>query len=331
MDNPSKHKKTEESDNMVTRKVIITVGILVVVIATAVLAVWWISLPSEVSGAVVDDLGRNIVIEEPPTRIVSMAPSVTEILFALDLGDKIVAVTDACDYPPEALEIEKIREPFGDFQIEKIVGLSPDLVIMDRYLDLSPPGFWLSKLDEVGLRVIVLYAKDLEDVLDNIKLVGQATWSQDKATELVSALENRINAVMEKVANISEEEKPRVFSTGWYDGESDPWTSGYGTFADDTVKLAGGINVAGIKSGYFQMDLEAVIWADPQIIFVIEDYKWPTPTYNSILNDERFQSTEALKNNEIHKIDANVMSRPAPRLVDGLEETAKILHPDLFQ
>ncbi len=316
---------------MVTRKAMIMVGVLVIVLTAAGLAVWWITLPSEVSGEVVDDLGRNITFEDPPTRIVSMAPSVTEILFALDLGDKVVGVTDACDYPPEALEIEKIREPFGDFQIEKIVGLSPDLVIMDRYLDLSPPGFWLSKLEEVGLKVMVLYAKDLEDVCSNIKLVGQATWSQNKAIVLIGALESRINAVMAKAENITDENKPRVFSTGWYDGESDPWTSGYGTFADDIVKLAGGINIAGIKSGFFQIDIEAVVWADPQIIIVIEDYTWPTPTYDSLMNDERFRSTEALQNNEVHKIDANLLSRPTPRLVDGLEETARLLHPDLYR
>lgn len=316
---------------MITRKVALVIGILAVVIAAAGLTAWRISSPTATSGAVVDDLGRNIVVEKSPNRIVSMAPSVTEILFALEVGDKVVGVTDACDYPPEALQIEKIREPYGDFQIEKIIELNPDLVVMDRYFDLNPPGFWLSKLEEVGLTVVVLYAKSLEDVLNNIKIVGRATWSQDRATELVNALESRINAVMERVENLSEEEKPRVFSTGWYDGESDPWTSGYGTFADDLIKRAGGINIAEIKSGFFQIDLEAVVWADPQVILVIEDYKWPTPTYDSLMNDERLQGTQALKNNQVHKIDANLVSRPGPRLVDGLEETAKILHPELFQ
>lgn len=316
---------------MATRKAGIAAILLTIIATAAALTIWWTTLPPEDSGTLIDDLGRNIVVKKTPTRIVSMAPSVTEILFALGLGDKIVGVTDACDYPPEASEIEKIREPFGDFQIEKLVELNPDLVIMDRYFDLSPPGLWLSKLNDVGLKVVVLYAKDLEDVLHNIKLVGQATWTQDEATQLVTALENRMNTVIKKLENITQEEKSRVFSSGWYDGESDPWTSGYGTFADDIVKLAGGINIAEIKGGFFQMDLEAVIWADPQIILVIEDYKWPTPTYSSVLNDERFQSTEALQNNEIYEIDANLMSRPGPRLIDGLEETARILHPQLFQ
>jgi iron complex transport system substrate-binding protein len=314
---------------MVSRNAVITLGVVVAVITIAAAAYWYTSLSPEAPGEIVDDLGRNILVEERPKRIVSMAPSVTEMLFALDLGDKIVGVTDACDYPLEALEIEKIAH-FQDFDVERIVELNPDLVIMDRYFDLTPPGFWLSKLEEVGVTVVVLYAKDLEDVIDDIELVGHATGSQRKATDLVNALEERINAVIEKVANITEEAKPRVFSIDWYDGESDPWTSGIGTFADDIVKLAGGINIAGVKSGFFQMDLEAIIWANPQIVLVIEDYNWPTPTYESIVSDQRLQSIEALQNNAIDEIDANLVSRPGPRLVDGLEETAKMLHPELF-
>lgn len=280
---------------------------------------------------VVDDLSREVVIYTPPERIVSMAPSVTEILFAVGVGDRVVGVTDACDYPSKALEIEKIRESYGDFNVEKIVELEPDLVVMDRYLDLYPPGFWLSKLEEVGLKVVVLYAKSFEDVFHDIKLVGNATLSQENATELVASLEQRVKAVTDKVKNLTEGEMPRVFATGFYDGESDPWTSGYGTFGDAIIKKAGGINVAGVKGGYFQMDIEAILWANPEIIIVIEDYTWPTQTYDALLSDDRLSITDAIKSNAVYKIDANLMSRPGPRLVDGLEETAIILHPELFQ
>jgi len=319
---------------MVKHKRLLAIGTLaIVVVALACFAVWWASRPSVSPVAVVDDLGRNVIIEAPPKRIVSMAPSATEMLFALGVGDRVVGVTDACDYPPEALKIEKIREPFGDFQIEKIVELSPDLVVMDRYFDLGgiyPPGFWLSKLEESGLTTVVLYAKDLNDVLEDIKLVGQVTWSQENATKLISTLEQRANEITNRVKGLSEEEKPRVFCTGWYDGETDPWTSGYGTFADDIIKKAGGINVAGIKAGFIQMNLEAVVWADPQIIIVLEDYRWPTPTYEAIMSDERLKNTEALKKGAVYKIDANLLSRPGPRLIDGLEEVVKVLHPELF-
>jgi len=279
---------------------------------------------------VVDDLGREVVIDKPPKRIVSMAPSVTEILFAVGVGDKVVGVTDACDYPPEASGIEKIRESYGDFNVEKIVELEPDLVVMDRYLDLYPPGFWLSKLEEIELKVVVLYAKNFEDVFHDIKLVGNATITQENATNLVTSLEQRVKTVTNKVKNLTEEEMPRLFATGYYDGESDPWTSGYGTFGDAIIKKAGGINIAGIKGGYFQMDLEAIIWANPEIVIVIEDYTWPTPTYDALLSDYRLSTIDAIKNGAVYKIDANLMSRPGPRLVDGLEETAEILHPERF-
>jgi len=317
------------------KKVLIAAIFAAIVLAATAFAIWWTPPSSTTSTTyftVVDYLEREVLIEEPPKRIVSMAPSVTEILFALGVGDKVVGVTEACNYPPEAKEIEKIREAFGDYNVEKIVELDPDLVVIDRYLDLgASPGSWLSKLEEVGLVVVVVYPKTLEDVFSNIELVGQATWAQENATNLVSTLEQRVQAVMDKVENVSEDEKPRVFSSGWYDGVTDPWTAGKGTFADDIIRIAGGINVAGIKSGFFQMSLEALVWSDPEIIIVVEDYTWSTPTYDSLMRDDRLQDMTAMRNGAVYEIDADLLSRAGPRLVDGLEETAKVLYPELFQ
>ncbi len=302
----------------------------IIIVTSAIFSVWWISRPPATPASVLDDIERSVATGEPPKRIVSMAPSATEILFALGVGDKVVGVTDACDYPPEALKIEKIRQPFGDFQIEKIVGLKPDLVVMDRYLDLYPPGKWLSKLEEAKLKAVVLYAKNFDDLLGDISLMGQVTWAQDNATKLVSTLKQKIEAVTGKMKDLSEDNKTRVFCTNWYDEKSDPWTFGYGTFADDVIKMAWGLNVAGIKSGNFQMTLEALVWSDPQVIVDLEDLRWPTPTYDSLLAESRLKGTEAIKNNAIHKMDASLLSRPGPRLVDGLEQMAKLLHPELF-
>jgi iron complex transport system substrate-binding protein len=322
------------------KKVLIAAIFTGIILAAAAFSIWWIttSFPTHVTKeettyfTVVDYLGREVPIEEPPNRIVSMAPSVTEILFALGVGDKVVGVTEACNYPAEAQEIEKIREAFGDYNVEKIVELEPDLVVMDRYLDLgASPGSWLSKLEEVGLTVVVVYPKTLDDVFSYIEMIGQATMAQENATNLVSSLEQRVNAVKVKVENVSEDEKPRVFSSGWYDGVTDPWTAGYGTFADDVIRIAGGINVAGIKSGFFQMSLEALVWSDPEIIIVVEDYVWRTPTYDSLMHDDRLQDITAMKNGAIYEIDADLLSRAGPRLVEGLEETAKVLYPELFQ
>ncbi len=314
------------------KKLLVAAIFAVVILVAAAFSIWWTNLSSTTNGTVVDDLGRKIAIEEPPIRIVSMAPSVTEILCALGVGDSVVGVTGACDYPSEVEKIETIGDALSGYDVEKIVELNPDLVIMDRYLDLGPsPGSWLSKLEEAGVLVVVVYPKTLDDVFSNIKLIGQATWRLQNATDLVSTLEQRVNAVKEKVEDLSEDEKPRVFSTGWYDGETDPWTSGFGTFADDVIRIAGGINVAGIKNGFFQMNLEALVWSDPEIIIVVEDYTWPTPTYDSLMHDERLQDITAMKNGAVYEVDANLLSRAGPRLVDGLEETANILHPELLQ
>jgi iron complex transport system substrate-binding protein len=280
--------------------------------------------------SVVDDIGRSVDIEEKPEKLVSMAPSVTEILFALGSGDKVVGVTDSCNYPPEALNISKIREPFGDFSVEKIVELEPDLVVMDRFLDLYPPGKWLSRVEEAGLNVLVLYAQNFDGVFRNIMILGKAIGAENEASILVGQLQDKLDEISEITRDIKLEEMPHVFVTGWYDGETDPWTSGYGTFANDIISLAGGINIAESRGGFFQIGLEELVGSNPEIIIILEDYQWPTPTYEAIINDERLNGVEAIKESMVYRMDANLFSRPGPRLVDGVEELAGVLHPKAF-
>ena len=303
---------------------------IIAIILSALFTVGPLSTKPAYSVSIVDDLGRVVDLRSRPERIVSMAPSVTEILFALGVGDRVVGVTDACDYPPEALNITKIREPFGDFQLEKIVDLKPDLVVMDRYLDLYPPGRWLSKLEDVGTDVVVLYAQNFDDVFRDLMIVGKTIGREKEAKVLVDSLKSRLAEISSKTSLLAPDQMPRVFVTGWYDGESDPWTSGYGTFADDIIKMAGGRNVAQKTGGFSQISLEELIGSDPEIIIVLEDYRWPTPTYEALLNEERLGATTAVKEGKIYKVDANLLSRPGPRLVDGLEEFARILYPELF-
>lgn len=309
---------------------IATTAIIIILAAYVFLLYLPQGVEAKFSASVVDDIGRSIDLEVEPERVVSMAPSVTEIIFALGAGDKIVGVTDACDYPPEALEIPKIREPFGDFSIEKMVELEPDLVIMDRFLDLYPPGKWLSRVEEAGLNVIVLYAQNLDGVFRDIMIVGKAVGAENEASTLVDQIQDRLNEISEMTNELNFEEMPHVFVTGWYDGETDPWTSGYGTFANDIISLAGGINIAEARGGFFQMGLEELVESNPEMIIILEDYLWPTPTYEAIMNDERLSGVTAIREGRVHKVDANLFSRPGPRLVDGIEELARILHPEAF-
>jgi iron complex transport system substrate-binding protein len=309
---------------------IATTAIIIILAAYVFLLYLPQGAEAKFSVSVVDDIGRSIDLEVKPERVVSMAPSVTEIIFALGAGDKIVGVTDACDYPPEALEITKIREPFGDFSIEKMVELEPDLVIMDRFLDLYPPGKWLSRVEEAGLNVIVLYAQNLDGVFRNIMIVGKAVGAENEASTLVDQLQDRLDEISEITKDLNSEEMPHVFVTGWYDGETDPWTSGYGTFANDIISLAGGINIAEARGGFFQIGLEELVGSNPERIIILEDHLWPTPTYDAIMNDDRLRGVTAISEGRVYKVDANLFSRPGPRLVDGIEELARILHPETF-
>jgi len=333
---------------------IFALGILpIIIIAIAVFSFWWASYSSVSPVApvlVVDDIGRNVIVEAPPKRIVSMTPSVTEILFALGLGDRVVGVTYGCDYPPEALRIEKISEmrpsmgsapgpapsdqPFGPFYIDKIAKLRPDLVIMERSYD-NWQLYWYSQVKATGLNVLMLWAKSFEDVLRDITLVGKVTWSQENATKLVNSLEERVNAVSEKVGRLSDADKPRVFATGYYDGKNKPWTFGPGYhkpihFVDEIIRKAGGFNIMGDRESFFEVDLETVIQDDPQVILALDDPRYSVPTYESMMNDKRLVVTEALQNNAVYKLDMRPMVRPGPRLADSIELVAKLLYPELF-
>jgi len=311
--------------------------------------------------SVVDDIGKTVILQDPPKRIVSMTPSVTEILFALGLGDMVVGVPYGCDFPPdvERLKIEVISEmrpgmgsspgpapssqPFGPFYIDKMVGLRPDLVIMERSYD-DWQLYWYTKVKNAGLNVLVLWAKSFEDVLGDITLVGKVTCAQENATRLVNALEQRVNAVKEKVAGLSEDKRVRVFATAYYDGTHDPWTFSPGyhkpvNFVDEIIQRAGGINIMkdyvrtnaqGERENFFDIDLETVLRADPQVILAIDDPRYPAPTYESIMNNKDLVVTEALQNNAVYKLDMRPMVRPGPRLADSIEQVAKFLYPELF-
>jgi len=327
--------------------------ILAVIIASSVSSFWWgnYSQSSPIARvSVVDDIGKTVVLEGPQKRIVSMAPGVTEMLFALGLGDRVVGDTYGCDYPPEAMNIEKISarrnatmgsgpgpapsdQPFGPFYIDKIVQLRPDLVIMDRSYDTWQLD-WYSKVKNGGLNVLVLWPKNLEDVLRDITLVGEVTSSQENATRLVSSLRQRVNVVEEKVGNLSDTDRPRVFATVYYDGKSF-WTFGPGyhkpeEFVDEIIKMAGGINIVGNQEGLFEVDVNTVIRDDPQIILVLDDPRYSVPAYETIMNDKKLSVTEALQNNAVHYLDERPWVRAGPRLVDSIELVARLFYPELF-
>ena len=270
---------------------------------------------------ITDDLGKQVTIEEAPQRIISLSPSNTEILFALGLGDRVVGVTNVCNYPPEAKEKEKIGG-YSNPSLEKIINLKPDLILAT----FGNPGKLIDQLKKFDLPVVGLNPKTIEEIFGSIELVGKITDKEEKALELVENLRGRTEKVLAKTEKLTREQRPRVLYVVWY---KPLWTAGSGTFIDELIQKAGGVNIAGDLSGGPKMSLEAVIEKNPEIIIVGEGH--PGGLIETVKAESTLSETDAFKNNKIFTIDADIVSRTGPRIIDALEEMAKIIHPELFK
>lgn len=272
-----------------------------------------------------DGLGREITLDGPAERVVSLAPSNTEILFAIGAGSQVVGRDEFSDYPAEAASLESVGGSFGEYSVESIVALEPDLVLA---AEINTPEL-VKQLEDLGL--IVYYLKNpvtLEEMYTNLEIVGQLT-GHDVA-DLVDSLEARVAAVDEKVAQA--DARPTVFYEIDASDATKPYTYGPGTFGDLLIQRAGGVNLAtlaGIADPYPQVSLEQIVATNPTVI-VLGDSMWGV-TPESVIARAGWESIDAVENNQIFPFDDNLVSRPGPRLVDGLEQLAKLLHPDLFE
>ena len=272
-------------------------------------------------GAVVDDLGRSVNIEKIPQRIVSLAPSNTEILFALGLGEKVVGVTEHCNYPPEALDKEKVGG-FSTPDIEKIIALQPDLILAaDIHKEEVIPA-----LEEKGFTVFTLAPRNLDGILQDIRVVGQITGNGKEAFELVTQMESRIKTITDITRDL--EERPRVFYITWHDPL---WSVGSGTHHQELIEKAGGVNIFQDITGYKTVNLETVIARDPEVIIACTGHgEAESRPFEWAMEETRLGVTEARKNNRIYQIDANLVSRAGPRIVEALEQLACFIHPEIF-
>ena len=270
-----------------------------------------------------DSLGREITLEGTPQRIVSLAPSNTEILFAIGAGDQVVGRDEFSDYPPESASVETIGGSFGEYNMEAIVALKPDLVLA---AEINPPEL-VQQLEDLGLTVYYLgNPTTLEEMYTNLETVGDLTGHD--VTELVNSLKARVAAVDEKIAPLSS--RIPVFYEIDATDTTKPWTYGPGTFGDLLIDRAGGYNVGSIASDpYPQLSLEQVVAANPSVI-IMGDSMWGV-TAEAIQARPGWETIPAVLSSSIYPFDDNLVSRPGPRLVDGLEQLAKLLHPELFE
>jgi len=264
---------------------------------------------------VFDDLGRLVAINGTPQRIISLAPSNTEILFALGLGDKVVGVTSWCDYPPEALDKEQVGE-YDTPDIEKIVALTPDLILVGYGTSMDV----INTMDGLGLTVFGIKTTDLDDLLNDIRTVGEVTDKEVEAQALTSEIEGRIQTVTDQTEEL--EQRPKVFYL--FDTYGGLWTVGQGTFIHELIEKAGGVNICQNITGYSTISIEDVIARNPEIIIAGE---W---AYDWAINATELAATNASQTGRIFTCDDDLVQRPGPRLVDGLEWFAYFIHPEIF-
>jgi cobalamin transport system substrate-binding protein len=272
-----------------------------------------------------DDANRQVTINGVPQRIVSLAPSTTEIAFAVGAGDRVVAVDQFSDYPDAAKSLPKVTQGFN-YNYEQIVALKPDLVLA---AGITAPDV-VKKLEDLKLTVFVVGAPvtTFDNVKNDIQLEGQALGASDQAKQVTAAMDQKIADVKAKVAQAKT--TPRVY---WELDSTDPtkpYAPGPGSFINDLIQIAGGVSVtANAKEAYAQFSAEEIINANPDII-ILSDASYGT-TVDSVKARPGWNVIDAVKNNKVYPIDDNLVSRPGPRLADGLEAAAKLIHPEVFQ
>ena len=266
-----------------------------------------------------DDAGRRVYLAKPARRVVSLAPSVTEILFAVGLDAEVVGVTTFCDYPAKAKSKPKVGSSVPN--LEAILGLKPDLIVGNK--DFVRPDV-LAKLEQLKIPVFLLFPRTVEEILGHIGTVGRLVGRDREARAVVQGLRDRLSEVRSRMASA----KPvRVF----YVVNTDPLISvGSGSFIHQMLELAGGENIVGQTAiPYPKVSLEEVLRRDPEVLL------FPVGTAEGIPEAEqqrwrKWTTLSAVAHNRLHQVRAELVNRPGPRVVDGVEALAKVLHPGMI-
>ncbi|MDH5243277.1 MAG: ABC transporter substrate-binding protein [Chloroflexota bacterium] len=266
---------------------------------------------------VTDDEGTIVEIPMEPQRIVSLTPATTEILFALGAGPRVIATTDFDDYPPEAVELPDVAS-YQAVDVEKIVGLDADLVIAGGNFFNDPNA--IAQLRGLGIPVVVTYAPDTEGVLADIELVGRSTGLTGPASSLVASMRQGFDQVGAAVAGLP---RPRVFYE--LDATSDIYTAADDSFIAEMIVLAGGEPITTGSPTDFAISLEKLITADPEVI-VLGDAAYGV-TADAVAGRAGWGVMTAVRDGAIRPANDVIVTRPGPRLVEGLRELALAIHP----
>jgi len=266
---------------------------------------------------VTDDEGTTVEIPAEPQRIVTLTPATTEILFKLGAGPRVVATTDFDDYPPEAVALPDVAS-YTAVDVEKIVGLETDLVIAGGNFFNDPAA--ITQLRELGVPVVVTYAPDIATVLKDIELIGTAVGLASEARDLTAAMRAEFDQVEAATADLP---KPRVFYE--LDATTDIYTAADDSFVAEMIELAGGDPITTGSPTDFSISIEKLVAADPEVI-VLGDSVYGV-TAEAVAARPGWGVMTAVKTGDIRGVNDLVVTRPGPRLVEGLRELAQAIHP----
>jgi iron complex transport system substrate-binding protein len=275
---------------------------------------------------IADQRGKEFTLEEPVSRIISLAPSNTEILFAVGAGNQVVGRDTFSDYPAEALNVTDIGGGFGTLDTETILASKPDLILAGELT----PAEQIQALEDLSLSVFVLgNPVELPEMYENLRIVARMTGHLEETETLIDSLEARVATVEQKLSGVTK--RPLVLYELDGTDPNAPWVPGPGTFVDTLLTMAGADNMSRTLEGaWVQVSLETIIENDPEII-LLGDATWGGVTPEMVASRGGWDALTAVQNGKVFPFDDNLVSRPGPRLVDGLEALAKLLHPDLFQ
>lgn len=277
---------------------------------------------------ITDGLGNSVTIEKEPESLVSIDPSQTEVLFALGLGDRLVGVSNFCDYPEEALEKEKVGDAFA-INVEKILELNPDLV----FIYGGGQAEAVEQLRASGISIVSNIPETTDEIFATILQTGRLMNVENKAEQVVNELKERKDKIVNQV---KDREKVRVFYELW---DEPLMTAGEGSFIDELINLAGGENIGADGQGaYPEYSLEAMIEKDPQVYILpahmedkqdlndqdLEELK------NTVKSRPAYETISAVKNDRIEMLEPNIVSRPGIRIIEALELFARAIHPEVF-
>jgi iron complex transport system substrate-binding protein len=267
-----------------------------------------------------DALGRSVQVPFSPRRIVSLAPDITETLFALGLDSQIVGVTRFSNFPPAAQDKPKVGT-YVDINTEAIVNLNPDLILGTG---AGNSRIQVEKLERLGFSVFVVYPKNFDEILQTIHLIARVVGRKEEGETIVREIRHRTEQIHRLVRGRG---RPLVFIQI---GQDPIFTVSNGSFAHDLIAMAGGENIAkGERIPYPSYSLEEVILRSPEVIIISSMYvdaeqpRW-------LDHWKRWEIIPAVKNNRLHIIDSDLIDRPSPRIINGLEQLARIIHPEAF-